>query len=589
MHFAPRFVLILVPALFFLAMPFFALDHAAAKSDEKICPHITVIDGSINLNGNERVLICGDGSGGEGWKTIPLAQSTLHIRTILKNQGYLKPTFEQMGDSLQIRTGPRTEISSLRVEGAKTVLHAEKKRKAVGHPLEPSKLNEVEAWAYGEIRRQGYACAQIAVEAHEWDGEVLVKANLASQKTFGKLDTGSLDGLTPDILNRYRPFSEGAIYDVRKTQLMTSRLLADGLFQSAYVTVRCIENRADLKLETSVGKPKIFRFGIGATTEEFPFLDATFRNARLDNEASSFTARAYASPREISLTFGSELYWIPGSTRSFFGPRFKAARENEESADTNTVEAGADIGRRWDSQDIRFIGRWGATMNYAKTVRGAGPDDIYYPTIEATFTMMSHDYESSIRDQYEGWTAQLYYRGQTKGLGSAADVNRYKVDLKSLWNIGAFSPPLFVFASRAEAVVVDADEISGTRNRDLVPVKDRIYLGGDSTLRGFKRQAINNGNLGFLTSLYLGFELRLIEELPFRIQPFLLFDAAKVGNQRYTLDEPIFTSEGLGVRWASPFGTLRGSAARGRVHDGDASTAGFNDQWVFFVSFGQEF
>jgi translocation and assembly module TamA len=123
----------------------------------------------------------------------------------------------------------------------------------------------------------------------------------------------------------------------------------------------------------------------------------------------------------------------------------------------------------------------------------------------------------------------------------------------------------------------------------LVPIEDRIYLGGDDSLRGFRRQSINNNGLGFLTSIYIGFELRLIEELPYHLQPFLLWDGARVGNRRYTVDLPLFTSEGIGLRWASPFGTLRGSAARGHVFDSDASTAGFTESWVYFFSFGQEF
>lgn len=562
---------------------------AAAKERRDVCPHIHLVDGTMDLNSNERVLICGDDDGGEGWKAIPLPQSILQLRTVLRNQGYLNPRFESDQGHIRVWRGERARISNLRVVGAEGVLKPEKKRKVVGAPMEPRKLDEVSAWAYSEIRRQGYACSQVRVQAQEWNQEIVTEVQLQSTKRFGKIETGSLGDLNPDILNRYRPFEEGAPYDIRKTQLMTSRLLADGLFQSAYFLVHCEGDRADLQLEASIGKPKIFRFGVGATTEEFPFVDISFRNARLDDEASSFTARVYASPREVSTTFSSELYWVPWSTRSFWGPRLKFAYENEEFVETQTAEAGADIGSKWDLFGARFIARGGTTMNYAKTMRGAGPDDVYYPTLDATFTITSHDYEFSVRDQFEGWTAQLFYRGQSKGLGSKADVNRYKVDLKSLWNIGAFSPPLLVFASRAEAIVVDADEINGNLNRDLVPVNDRIYLGGDENLRGFKRQSINNGDLGFLTALYLGFELRLIEQVRYKFQPFLLFDAAKVGNQRYTLDDPVFLSEGIGLRWPSPFGTLRGTAAYGHVQNGDTTTASFNARWTFFLSFGQEF
>lgn len=582
-----RLTLHLLLLAFTLAV-FSACAHGQ-RNPSQPCPNIHVNDGELQLNENERVLVCGSGEGGDGWRSIPIPQSMLHLKTILQNEGYLTPRLERNGDSLEVWRGPQSEIKSIKIIGADEVLHADKKRKVIGYPLEPGKLNEVEAWAYAAIRRDGFACAQLTLEAHEWNGELEVKADLSTRKKIGTLEPGGLDGLDPSIINRYRPFESGQQYDIRKTQLLTSRLLGDGLFQSAYVIVRCHGDTVDLKLETSVGKPKIFRFGIGASTEKFPFLDLSFRNARLDNEASSFTTRLQLSKPEQILDFTSELYWIPGSSRSFFGPRFKIARTDESTVETNTASTGADIGRHFDWLDTRFIVRGGPTLNYVKTVRGAGPDNVLYPTVEGLVTLTGHDYEASVREQYEGWTAQFAYRGQNKGLGSKVDVNRYKIDFKSLWNIGVYSPPLFVIGTRIEGVVVDADAINESQNRDLVPVDDRIYMGGDDNLRGFTRQSINNGGLGYLTSIYIGFELRLIEELPYHLQPFLLWDGARLGNRRYTVDEPIYTSEGLGLRWASPFGTLRGSAARGRVLRGDASTSGFPDQWVYFLSFGQEF
>lgn len=581
-----RFLVLRATAILFFN---FVASVSSAK-EVKICDNITVVDGEISLNDNERVLVCGSSAGSEGWKSIPVRQSIFHLKAILQNQGYLAPRFEREGESLKVWPEKQTLVSNLRVDGQQGILHAEKKRKIVGHPMEPSKLNEVEEWAYSEIRKQGYACTKISIEAHQWNNEVVVNAPLLAQKRIGRIEFGSLDGLNPDVLNRYRPFGEGDIYDIRKTQLMTSRLLADGLFQSAYFVVKCREGFADLQLETSVGKPKIFRFGVGTSTEELPvFLDASFKNARLDEKASSFTMATHASTRKLSFTLGSELYWIPGSTRSFFGPRFEAERLSENSFETSAVKGGADIGRNWDVKDIRLSGRWGATLNYSKTARGVGPAEAFYPTIDGSFSMVSHEYESSIREQYEGWNAQFYYRGQNKGLGSKLDVNRYRIDLKSLWNIGAFSPPIFVFGTRVEAIMVDADQIDGSQNRNLLPIEDRIYLGGDQNLRGFGRQNINNGNLGYLTSLYLGFELRLIEEVPYKLQPFLLFDAARVSNQRYALDRPVYASEGIGVRWASPFGTIRASFARGHIIQADTSTVGLDEQWVFFGSFGQEF
>jgi outer membrane translocation and assembly module TamA len=554
-----------------------------------LCPNIILEEGKIKLNANEKVLVCGVDRDTPNWREIPLPQAELHLRSILQNVGYLNPRFERSGNMLKVWSGPLDKVKSLQVENVKGTLNPDKKRKIVGFPMMPPKLNEVEAWANLGIRTQGYACPSINVEAHAWDGSIVVRTNLGTQKTYGALMTGDLDGLNQDILDRYQPFVTGELYDVRQPEIMTLRMMADGLFQSAYFVTTCTDTEANLELRTSVGKPKIFRFGIGASTEEFPFADVSFRNARLDNKASSFTANLHASPRRESLTADSELYFFPGWHRSFFGPRFFLAHDDEEAFESNRAKLGADLGRNWDQWKVRFTARGGPTLNYVKTLRGAGPEDQTYSSVEGTLLAMSQNYEASIRDQYEGWSSSVFYRGRRKGLGSEIAVDRIEWNLKHLWNLGEYSPPLFVLGTRLQTITVDSEELTSGASQSLLPSEERIYMGGDQNLRGFPRQSINNGKLGFLTAAYLGFELRLIEQLPFHLQPFLLWDSAKVGTRRYTLDRPVFTSEGLGLRWASPFGTLRGSIARGHVLEGTTLSDPYPEQWIYFVSFGQEF
>lgn len=562
--------------------------HFAEAKNFKICRNIKAQDGELKLNANEKVLVCGS-SESEGWDQVPLVQAEFHLKTILQNLGYLTPRFERSPAELRVWLGSRTRINKLIVSDKTGILDPTRKRKIEDEVLTPEKLNEVEAWANIKTQSNGYACAKNSVTAQAWDRNIFVDSNMNGRKKFGRVRMTEMGGLDEDVLDRYQPFEEGDWFDVRKTQIMTTRLLGDGLFQSAYFATRCQGEIAELTLNTAIGKPKILRFGVGASTEELPFVDISFKNARLDDKASSYTASMHASPREVSLTGSSEIYIFPGWNRTFLGPRFRIAKEMENSYETNTARAGVDIGRNWDMWGSRFNGRWGPTINYTKTVKGVGPDDVTYPTIEGYLGITTHEYEFSTRDQYEGWVFHVFYRGQNKGLGSQLDMNRYRSDLKYLWNVGGYAPPLYVLGIRLEGIIVDANSINRDQNRDLLPIEDRIFMGGDQNLRGFARQSLDNNDLGYLTSLYLGLELRLIEELPYRLQPFLLWDAAKMGNKRYALDKPLFISEGLGVRWASPFGTLRGSAARGRIWQQDTSTTTYSQGWVYFISFGQEF
>lgn len=563
---------------------------AGTGGEVRLCEHIYLREGRLKLDRNEKVLVCGAGQdGGEGWREVPLAQAQYQIKVLLQNQGYLHPRFERRADILDVWSGPLETAARFEVNGADGLLDPVKKREVIGQPLTPAMLDEIKRWADSGLRARGYACPRIDVRAEAWNRAVIADIEKGSRLRVGKVLYSGLDGLDPETMARYQAFQAGDWYDVRDTQVTVARLLADGLFQSAYFINGCHDGRTDLSLVTSIGKPRIFRFGVGASTEEFPFARAWYKNARLDSRASSFTASVYASSRTQSLDVSSALYHVPWSRRAYFGPRFFAAREYESAYEVTRAKLGADLGRMWDWRRARLQARLGPTLNYVNTVQGIGPQALSFLSWEGSLTAMNRAFELYSRDQYEGWMADLEYRGQRRGVGSPINVDRYEVNYKYLWNVAGYAPPLFVLGSRLQAVGVGGNPVALGENRDVLPVDYRVFYGGDQNLRGFNRQSLDNQGYGYLTALYLGFELRLVEELPYRLEPFLLFDSAQLGNRRFTLDAPLFTSQGMGLRWASPFGTLRGSAARGRIFHEDQSTQGYPQEWVFFLSFGQEF
>lgn len=563
---------------------------ACAHSSKKICDHIEMREGELSLGRNEEVLVCGSDKGGEGWRQVPLPQAQYQLSVYLNNDGYLKPKFERDKDKLYVWSGPRTEIKSLEVIGADTQLDPSKKRKIVGQPLEPARLDEVQQWADTLLRNHGHACPQVSVEAQAWDGKLITTVQPGLVQRIRSLKRIGFDVFDQEYLKRYEAFEIGDEYDAREMQLTVFRMLSDGFIQGANFEAACHENFVDLTLRGSVGPPKLFRFEVGASTEQFPFGRVIFKNVRLDDKASSFTAQLDVSPRIQSIALMSQLYWVPGSTRTFFGPRAQTARYDETAYEYLEAKGGADLGRFWDMGDTRFVGRAGPTLNYIETKQGVGPAKASYLSWEGSLEARSHNYESNIRTQFEGWTGAFRYRGQREGLGSQININRYDVAYKGLWNIGNYAPPLFVLGFRLEASGVDATEPSmGQSSDELVPIDYRLFYGGADNLRGFPRKSLSNNELGFLTGAYSGIELRLIREVPYNIEPLLLYDIAQLGVGSMEFDAPIFTSSGVGVRWASPFGTLRGSAARGKIHRENLTTAGYRQEWVYFVSFGQEF
>lgn len=570
---------------------FFFIFTACAHTAQKLCDHIEVREGHLSLSGNEKILICGSPKSKEGWRHVPLPQAQHQLSIYLGDKGFLNPRFSREGDQLIVWSGPQTKIHHLEVQGASgELLDPSKKRKIVGYSLEPSRLDEVHSWADTRLRYSGYACPQVSVHANAWNGNVVATVDTGLQQKIASLQQIGLDSFEPSALSRYQAFNVGELYDARKTQLTVARMLADGLIQSANFEAQCRQDQVALNLRASVGPPRIFRFEVGASTEEFPFGRVSFKNVQLDNRASSFTAQLDASPRLQSLSLVSQLYWIPWSAHSFLGPRARVGRVKETAFEYLEAKVGADLGRAWDWKNIRWSGRLGPTLNFLETVQGVGPSNISYLSWEGSLEAMSHNYESQLRTQFEGWTGFLRYRGQRKGLGSQINVNRYDFSYKGLWNVGQYAPPFLVVAARWDVNAVDADEpLAGQNNNDLVPIEYRVFYGGAENLRGFARKSLSYNEFGYMMGIYGGLELRIIEQLPWKLEPFLLYDIARLGIQRINLDNPLFVSSGFGMRWASPFGTLRGSAAKGKIYNEDATTAGYAQEWVYFLSFGQEF
>lgn len=559
-----------------------------SASAANLCPHIFLRHGDLKLDKNEKVLVCGDGEN-ETWKEVPLEQSRYHLKILLQNQGYFQPSFEIRNSEMWVDMGPQTKIQTWELVGNPPIVDKERKRKVIGEAMTPEKLNEIEKWIDNQLNAQGYACPKLTTEAKVWSSDVQVTYFPGRRQQISLLERKGLETLDEDIFRRYQAFDGNKWYDNRKLQITSNRLLTDGIVQSSYFTHTCEDDGVHLVHHLEVGEPRILRIGFGASTEEFPFMDIWFKNTRIDSLASSYWILAHASPILQSIEGSSELYILPWSKESFLGPRFRTAREREDAFEILTGKTGIDIGRNWDWNNNRLGLRAGPTVNYLNTIRGIGPDDVSFVTVEGTLTAMSHDYELLAPQQSTGYQGSLSYQGQRKGLGSPLSAEKWTFRLKNLWNINELSPPLFVLGARLESTATSTDAVDRSTEREVLPPEYRIFLGGEQNLRGFARQTLNNRGFGYLTSIYLGFEIRLIEQLRWNLEPLILWDLARAGETSWTLDEPVFQSVGAGLRWRSPFGTIRFTAAKGSVIDSDLVSDDYIQQWVYLFGFGREF
>src|SRR5262249_36020201 len=154
-----------------------------------------------------------------------------------------------------------------------------------------------------------------------------------------------------------------------------------------------------------------------------------------------------------------------------------------------------------------------------------------------------------------GWDSTVSASFNSKDAGSSVTAQRLSWSGHALWNLRDYDPPLWVFGARFGARTVVTGE-----GRDALPPNIRQYLGGSADLRGFGRQELPS-EIGAMTSAFVSFEARLVETLPASLEPFFFVDLGKAGSRPFELDEPLYVSPGIGVRWASPIGVVRGTGA----------------------------
>ncbi|MGE3759970.1 MAG: hypothetical protein AB7H97_19540, partial [Pseudobdellovibrionaceae bacterium] len=205
----------------------------------KLCDNIFMHEGELHLGRNEKVMVCGSSKGGEGWKDVPLPQAQYQIKILLQQKGYLNPRFDREKGNLHVWSGPQEKAKELIIHGADGLVRAWKKRKIVGYPITPEKLDEVTHWIESELKNRGYACPEVSVKAQAWDGRIIATVNPGEKQAVGGVQRIGMDEIDSGAFARYQAFEAGDIYDARDMQVTERRLMADSLIQAAHFSKKC--------------------------------------------------------------------------------------------------------------------------------------------------------------------------------------------------------------------------------------------------------------------------------------------------------------------------------------------------------------
>ncbi len=561
---------------------------AATPETTELCGVRIAAEEKIDFSTTETKWICGDPDS-EAWREIPVAQRKTWLTSFLQSRGYHRPTFREDGGRLLVDAGPKFSVQKFTVEGAPAEWDWTRRRHVIGTTLDPRRLDEDATWAKRNLEYRGYPCPDVEAKAYLDASEIHLAIHAGNKQRFGPVSSQGTSDMDPRILERFSAFYPEDFFDLRLLELTSDRILREDLYLSTFYDVICdAQGRASIVRRFVPAAPRLLTLGAGFDTENGPIFRGRWKRSRLTRKADSFESTAFLSFRDLQaeLKYRNHFPADP-SSRFEFAPRVLVDRRDERQLRSIQYLAEPAFATGWELRGSAMNLRFGPALNRTETEKSLIPVPRRVDTLRLTAALdwMSHFFEYYSNDPREGYHFQIEGFAQFGRWLSDKTIHKLLVKQEALFNLGGFDPPFLVLGWRG---------FEGTyfyNPRELlleeIPPGERFFLGGDEDIRGFGRQKLQGAGIGYLTAVYQGIELRVLGVLPWKLQPFLFFDAARAGLFTETVESPLYTAPGLGLRWSSPVGTLRATLARGFASRSVPGDPVPNVQ--FFVSFGKEF
>lgn len=234
--------------------------------------------------------------------------------------------------------------------------------------------------------------------------------------------------------------------------------------------------------------------------------------------------------------------------------RTHALREEEPAYDADRIALGASLERPFGE---RLTGRLGLGVEWARLLDSPDEPPSRLDTRESVrlaYLDLGLDW-SDLDDQLDprrGWRLQLGAQPTTHLLGSQFAFLRATAEARGYLPLG---PTVLALKLRLGT----AQPLEGDARRD-VPIFERFFLGGSTTVRGFDYQDIgpkdaDGDPVGGLSLLEASAELRF----PLRgdLGGVVFVDAGRLDRKPFSFAGALSVSAGVGLRYTTPVGPLR--------------------------------
>lgn len=545
----------------------------------------------ITIQGNEAVstkalrqvmLTSTGGLFSRGWyQDAVFEEDLLAIKALYEQKGYLGArivsvvkefSLDQTEVSLTITVeeGVQTRIAEVRILGENDDVRFKKIQRLnvlkQGDPLTISKVNTTVSQIRNFYNNLGYLNANIDVSTafNEDNSQVIVTLQLSAGQQFfiGNISVQGVVKTKKAFIMRELLVKEGDVYNPQKIRNTVRRLHQLGLYDS--VTFRRLDSKSqnpkqDMLLLVSETSAKDVEFGIGYNSADKGirgFVEYSDKN--VFNYGGKGSVRTELSLELPKVTFQYVHPHLFTQDTRLVASLFDELQRDNPSFEVEKRGSRLAVQHTFDPTLSLSIGYFFQQVDPSNVKEAAqiSPYDTDVLNLGGLDTQVIWDFRDDILQPRKGGVNQLYLLMTSKSLGAEAEFFEAQAQSNWYWR---------VFGDTVVACAFSGKIIEPANGSKQVPIYARYFLGGDNTVRGFKKHQIgptafdedgNEARTGGNRLIRGNAEIRFPIYGPFGGVAFYDAGANWINEDGFT-SEYIREGAGLGLRVETPIGPLR--------------------------------
>lgn len=423
---------------------------------------------------------------------------------------------------------------------------------AVGEVLNHADYEAGKAEIQRLLQSRGYFQAELAqrrVEVSRALGEARVALHWNSGPRFRFGPTRfSGEHLDAALLDRYRTYEQGDLFDQNKLLELQQRLTDADYFSSIEIEVEP-DQASDLAVPIVIklmpAKRTVYTGGVSFGTDSGPGVRVGVERRYVNRYGHKFLSQAEYSEK---LQAVAASYRIPRAAdhRSFYGVTAQLRNEQTDTFESDTLRLSGeyvDVWHAWiRTASLNFLDGDFTVGGRVEDGGDRGSSTFLYPELR-----LQRREADDLLNPREGWAATAYVRAAADGVLSDANLVQIGGEGKYITSLDDERRLLFRAAIGA----------AYTNDFSKLPPELRYFAGGDLSVRGFGYQDLGpvNANGRVIGGRYLltaSAEYEQALDSQWGVATFVDGGNAYDSGQF----EPEF-GVGVGVRWRSPVGLVR--------------------------------